>query len=94
MRLIFTLLIILFSHSWTCAFTSLRPQYLTMADGLPSNYVHEIAEDGNGMLWFGNSGGMSRFDGNNILNFRTFPIGSSGEMISAAITHITTDKTK
>ena len=94
MRLIFTLLTILLSHSWTCAFTSLRPQYLTMADGLPSNYVHEIAEDGNGMLWFGNSGGMSRFDGNNILNFRTFPIGSSGEMISAAITHITTDKTK
>ena len=46
------------------------------------------------MLWFGSMGGMSRFDGNNILNFQTFPIGDNGQMHSAAITRITTDNTK
>lgn len=33
------------------------------ADGLPSNTVYAIAQDGDGSLWVGTRGGLSRFDG-------------------------------
>lgn len=31
-------------------------------DGLPSDYVNSIEEDGNGLLWIGTNSGISRFD--------------------------------
>ncbi|MCE5249557.1 hypothetical protein LLG96_04975 [bacterium] len=36
----------------------------TTADGLPANEVRAIAEDANGVLWFGtDGGGVARYDG-------------------------------
>ena len=44
-------------------------QNFTMRDGLVSNSVTWICEDGSGNIWFGTSGGVSRYDG---VNWRTF----------------------
>ena len=36
----------------------------TTADGLAGNIVYSIAQDDNGVLWFGTDKGVTRFDGN------------------------------
>ncbi|MCD7850705.1 MAG: hypothetical protein LUH63_13810 [Parabacteroides sp.] len=43
---------------------------LTMQDGLADNMVFYIHKDRYGYLWFGNNNGITRYDGNNIKNFR------------------------
>ncbi|AKO13029.1 hypothetical protein ACU14_14580 [Xanthomonas oryzae pv. oryzicola] len=39
------------------------PVQLTVADGLPSNTVNDVAEDKNGYLWLATNDGLARFDG-------------------------------
>ncbi|WP_317616010.1 ligand-binding sensor domain-containing protein, partial [Rhodanobacter denitrificans] len=39
------------------------------ADGLPSGAVYAVAQDRNGMMWFGSAGGLMRFDG---IDFKVF----------------------
>ncbi|HQV75070.1 MAG: hypothetical protein KBA60_00860 [Flavobacteriales bacterium] len=46
-------------------------KYFTVADGLPSNVILAVAEDKNGVLWFGADGGLSKYDGANFVNFTT-----------------------
>jgi signal transduction histidine kinase/DNA-binding response OmpR family regulator len=41
----------------------------TYLDGLASNKVYAIQSDGMGNLWFGTAEGLSRFDGENFVNF-------------------------
>lgn len=45
--------------------------YLTMDDGLPSNVVLSIAEDKNGILWFGTDAGLSKYEGGRFTNYST-----------------------
>ncbi len=40
-----------------------QPQQLTVADGLPSNRINDIAEDALGYLWIATSDGLARYDG-------------------------------
>ena len=47
------------------------------ADGLASDTVLDICEDGDGVLWFATEGGLSRFDGS---SFHTY---LSGESVTA-----------
>lgn len=49
-----------------------RVRQLTVADGLPSNAVHALAEDADGYLWLATSDGLARFDG---VNFRVWRMG-------------------
>ncbi len=49
-----------------------RVRQLTVADGLPSNAIHGLAEDADGYLWLATSDGLARFDG---VNFRVWRIG-------------------
>lgn len=39
------------------------PQQLTMADGLPSGTVYDLAEDAEGYLWLATGDGLARYDG-------------------------------
>ncbi|MGA9769731.1 MAG: two-component regulator propeller domain-containing protein [Blastocatellia bacterium] len=39
---------------------------MTLFHGLPSNHVRAIAQDGEGMMWFGTDGGLARYDGRRI----------------------------
>lgn len=41
----------------------------TVSDGLVNNRVHRIVRDSRGFLWFCTSGGLSRFDGHNFVNY-------------------------
>ncbi len=38
-------------------------EYLTISEGLPHNTVYCIAQDRNGLMWFGTQDGLVRFDG-------------------------------
>lgn len=49
-------------------------------DGLAQNQVHTFCKDGNGYLWIGTYGGVSRFDGKNFKNY-TKVNGLSGNLI-------------
>jgi ligand-binding sensor domain-containing protein len=44
-------------------------QYLTRADGLPSNRIVCIIEDNMGDLWFGTGAGLSKYNGETFTNF-------------------------
>ena len=46
-------------------------QNFSIEDGLPSNFILDILEDGKGHLWFGTTGGVSRFDGTHFTTFTT-----------------------
>ncbi|TAM13932.1 MAG: hybrid sensor histidine kinase/response regulator [Rhodanobacter sp.] len=47
------------------------PQFthFDMADGLPSSSINAVVQDHRGFMWFGGSGGLSRYDG---VEFRTY----------------------
>ena len=49
--------------------------HLTTDDGLPSNTVHNIVQDGQGFLWLGTDAGLCRYDGTEV---RLFPIAENG----------------
>ena len=40
-----------------------RPRQLTVSDGMPSNRLYALAEDGQGYLWIGTVDGLVRYDG-------------------------------
>jgi ligand-binding sensor domain-containing protein len=48
----------------------------TKADGLASNIVYSIAQEPNGVLWFGTNRGVSRFDGTQWTSFRHGLLGA------------------
>lgn len=42
-----------------------------MFHGLPSDHVRAIAQDPNGMMWFGTDGGLVKYDGRRIQKIAT-----------------------
>ena len=44
-------------------------KHLTSADGLVHDFVQVIKQDKEGYLWIGTFHGLSRWDGNNFVNF-------------------------
>lgn len=50
----------------------------TVADGLPSNNIRELVQDGDGYIWLGTTGGLCRFDGYQFVTFNTFNNPSEG----------------
>lgn len=47
----------------------LHSKIFTTKDGLPSSYIFSTYQDKLGYLWIGTSNGLSRFDGNNFINY-------------------------
>lgn len=43
--------------------------YMTTKDGLPSNRITSVIEDGSENLWFGTGSGISKFDGKTFTNY-------------------------
>ncbi|OYU83994.1 MAG: hypothetical protein CFE24_08610 [Flavobacterium sp. BFFFF2] len=46
-------------------------QKITMTEGLPSNCVYDIMQDGKGFIWFATDEGIARFDGRNFKEFKS-----------------------
>ena len=44
-------------------------KHITQDNGLPSNKVNCIAQDNNGIMWFGTASGLASFDGSNIKTY-------------------------
>ncbi|ALJ06120.1 hypothetical protein APS56_13710 [Pseudalgibacter alginicilyticus] len=45
-------------------------KHLTNADGLSSNRINNIIEDGNGFIWFGTGDGLNQYDGRSVKVFK------------------------
>ena len=61
---------------------TLRPQNaeyrrLTVADGLPSNYVRALMQDSRGFMWFGTLDGLARYDGHEFVVYQHDPHDST-----------------
>lgn len=64
-------------------------KYLSQADGLPSKYVFDIEEDKYGFIWLATSGGLVRYDGNQVVKFEK-TAGDSVFLLSNNITSLLT----
>ncbi len=51
-----------------------RPEIYTVKDGLPGNFIGEIAADDYGNLWLGTNKGLSYFNKNRLESLRTFTL--------------------
>ena len=51
-------------------------QYTT-SDGLPHNRIEAIVQDKSGLIWLGTWNGLSRFDGNDFINYQNNPKDST-----------------
>lgn len=61
--------------SFVCAETDFRFRHFTMDDGLSSNMVWAILQDSRGYMWFGTDGGLNRYDGIEVKEYK-FTINS------------------
>jgi ligand-binding sensor domain-containing protein/signal transduction histidine kinase len=60
--------------------------HITSERGLPSSAVVSILEDSRGFMWFGTEGGLARYDGHSIVQFRHDEVDSTtigGAVIAA-----------
>ncbi|SEU11024.1 Signal transduction histidine kinase [Draconibacterium orientale] len=48
---------------------------LSVKDGLPDNYIHDIVQDSYGFMWIVTANKLSRFDGYNFKNYPLIPEG-------------------
>ncbi len=63
------------SHGWTAEVPEeFTRQVWRVQDGLPEDTAQSLAQDGQGFLWVGTTGGVARFDGS---NFTVFDSSSS-----------------
>lgn len=53
------------------SFPSLQFRALSMADGLPSNDVHQIYQDKDGYVWMATARGLCRYDGYSVQTFKS-----------------------
>lgn len=76
--IIIACLIYIFSPSIKAEELSFVAHKFTVADGLPSNNIRELVQDGDGYIWLGTTGGLCRFDGYQFVTFNTFNNPSEG----------------
>jgi len=55
----------------------------TTRDGLPGNIVYSIAQDADGVLWLGTSGGVAAYDGTTFRSYRQQ--GAAGHIYAVAV---------
>ncbi len=75
-RLLALLLLLLVMPLALCApapARTLRFEHLSVDQGLAQESVLAVAQDRDGFMWFGSQGGLSRFDGYRMVNYRNVP---------------------
>lgn len=48
-----------------------QARFITEEDGLPSNEIYHVIEDNNGYLWFASDNGITKYDGQRLVNYST-----------------------
>lgn len=71
MRKLFTLLLVLFA--WPALSQTYYFKNYEISDGLPSNCVICLIQDGRGFMWVGTKDGVCRFDGNTFMTYGDTP---------------------
>ncbi|PJJ84315.1 two-component regulator propeller domain-containing protein [Mucilaginibacter auburnensis] len=64
---------------------------LTAKEGLPSNTVNAIIKDRHGLMWFGTSNGLSKFDGSNFTVYR-HEVGNENSLSTNEVVALYEDK--
>jgi len=85
---IYILLQIFCARAYCQSITSVR--HYSTADGLSDNRVTCVTKDSEGFMWFGSWAGITRFDGNNFLIFKSYP-GDRSSLKSNRIDDIVED---
>lgn len=65
--------------------------HYSTSDGLPDNRIRSIIKDNEGYIWIGSWAGISRFDGHNFVNFKSYP-GDNSSLRSNRVYEIVDDK--
>ncbi len=60
-------------------------------DGLADNRIRSVIKDSEGFMWVGSWGGLSRFDGRNFINFKSYP-GDNSSLKNNRISELVDDK--
>jgi len=70
LKLVLSLIILIINSSFVAGQEKLViEKNYTIEDGLPSNLVYAVEQDNLGFVWFGTDHGLSRFDGNEFVNY-------------------------
>lgn len=64
---------------------------LTVEEGLASNSVLSVSQDGRGFLWYGTNNGLNRYDGREFRVYRNAP-GSNGSLIHNNVSALLNDR--
>ena len=70
-RYLILFIILIFSHISDMSSNRITLNSISVIDQFPSKSVHRIIQDKDGFLWFGTDDGLCRYDGYNILVFRS-----------------------
>lgn len=73
MRLVITILLLLYAMKATAITPAVRFEHLSINEGLSQNSVVGIVQDNQGFLWFGTEDGLNRYDGYQFKLFRHDP---------------------
>ncbi|NQZ08580.1 MAG: hypothetical protein HRT35_15615, partial [Algicola sp.] len=65
---------------------------LSVTDGLSDNVVRSVAKGRYGFLWFGTNDGLSRYDGNEFVNYR-YEVGKPHSLAASSIQTLLVDST-
>jgi ligand-binding sensor domain-containing protein/AraC-like DNA-binding protein len=86
--LLLTGLFIRHSEARETAFARFNISYITVDDGLPTNFIDDIYKDGQGFLWVSTSGGgLARYDGFEFMHFTiaSSPVRLAGNFVNRVV---------
>ncbi len=66
-----------FAQSGFCPQNQYAFRYLTIDQGLSNNYILSICQDSKGFIWLGTENGLSKFDGQTVINYLPDPVDSN-----------------
>ncbi|MBN1397369.1 MAG: histidine kinase [Bacteroidetes bacterium] len=62
--------LLIYPQQSNAQFKNLRFKHINIDDGLTHSWVHSILQDKYGFMWFGTDGGLNRFDGYSIVEYK------------------------
>src|SRR5687768_9797550 len=70
---------------------TIRVRHLTERDGLSSNRINCLVQDGQGFMWFATDEGLNRYDGHSVKVYAHIPLDTTS-LSSNLVTHLLTDR--